>query len=321
MHNIIRNDHVTEYEFYKQIDKMKFEDLENYAGKFFTQLKIKILVQGNLTKDQAMSIGQVVLINLNPGQVTDASKIESRTRKIEVGNKSIQIKSFLANDKNSNTLCYYEIGKKNIRLDCLLDLLHRVIADPLYDYLRTKEQLGYAVGCTKINTHGILGMIFVLLSQENKHSADVVNVRIEKFVTEDLKKIIEELSDEQFQTIKESTIKMNYVDDVSLESEVNRNWSQILTEEYIFNYRSMKAKTLTTITKTDLLEFYNTELFTRKLSVQVIGNATEVQAQTNDTDELKLNLITDNADDSSNITDIDEFKKGLFLYPVLKVQI
>lgn len=322
MQNIIRTDHVTNYEFYKQIDNIKFEDLERYAGKIFTQLKIKILVQGNLTRDQAMSIGQVVLQNLSPGQVTNLSKIESRCRQIEVGNKSIKIKSFLANDKNSNTLCYYEVGKKNIKLDCLLDLLDKVITDPFYDNLRTKEQLGYAVGSAKINTYGVLGMIFVLLSQENKHTADLVNVRIEKFVTQDLKKIIEEMSSEQFHTIKESTIKMNYVDDVALSTEVNRNWSQIISEEYMFNYRSMKAKTLATITKDELLTFYNSGIFSRKLSIQVIGNATQDQVQTNDTEELKINLITENSDDSTTIiTDIDEFRNGLYVYPVLKAQI
>ncbi|CAO1403706.1 unnamed protein product [Diamesa serratosioi] len=317
MQDILRSDHVTDYELYKEIDKIKFEDLERYSEKIFTQLKIKILVQGNLTKDQALSIGQVVLQNLSPGQVTDASKIESRCRKIEVGNKSIKIKSFLPNDKNSNTLCYYEIGKKNIRLDCLLELLQKVISDPLYDNLRTKEQLGYSVGSAKINTYGILGMVFVLLSQENKHSADVVKVRIEKFVTEDLKKLLEEMSSEQFNTIKDSTVKINYIDDVQLGTEVNRNWNQIITEEHMFNYRSMKAKTLTTITKDELLEFYNSGIFTRKLSIQIIGNATD-QLQTSDTEELTLNLITDNTDD---ITDIDDFKNGLFVYPVLKVQI
>ncbi|CAO1404402.1 unnamed protein product [Diamesa tonsa] len=322
MQNIVRTDHVTCYDFYKEVDKIKYEDLERYAGKIFTQLKIKMLVQGNLTKDQAMSIGQVVMQNLSPGQVTNLAKIESRCRKIEVGNKSIKIKSFLANDKNSNTLCYYEIGKKTIKLNCLLDLLEKVITDPLYDNLRTKEQLGYAVGSAKVNTYGILAMIFVLLSQENKHSAELVNARIEKFVSEDLKKILEEMSDEQFNTIKESTIKMNYVDDVALITEVNRNWSQIITGEYMFNFRSMKAKTLATITKDELLAFYNSGIFTRKLSIQIIGNATQDQVQTNDTDELKINLITEDKDDSATIvTDIDEFRNGLFVYPVMKAQI
>lgn len=322
MQNIVRTDHVTCYDHYKEIDKIKFEDLERYAGKIFNQLKIKMLVQGNLTKDQAMSIGQVVMQNLSPGQVSDLSKIESRCRKIEVGNKSIKIKSFLANDKNSNTLCYYEIGKKTMRLNCLLDLLEKVITDPLYDNLRTKEQLGYAVGNAKVNTYGILGMIFVLLSQEDKHSAEVVNARIEKFVTEDLKKILAEMSNEQFKTIKESTIKMNYVDDVSLITEVNRNWNEIMTGEYMFNFRSMKAKTLATITKDELLAFYNSGIFTKKLSIQIIGNATQDEVQTNDTEDLKIKLITENTDDSTTIvTDIDEFRNGLFVYPVMKAQI
>lgn len=38
------------------------------------------------------------------------------------------------------------------------------MAEPFYDTLRTKEQLGYSVHCSTRLTHGVLGFAFVVNS-------------------------------------------------------------------------------------------------------------------------------------------------------------
>ena len=40
----------------------------------------------------------------------------------------------------------------------------QVMAEPVYDTLRTKEQLGYSVHCSTRLTHGVLGFAFVVVS-------------------------------------------------------------------------------------------------------------------------------------------------------------
>ena len=95
---------------YNKINNLMFEDLKNFLDSYFNQLKIRILVQGNITKDHAVSIGNLVVDNLNAGRVIDASEIEINCRQIKVGNNCLKIKSFMNNDKNTATTCYFEIG-------------------------------------------------------------------------------------------------------------------------------------------------------------------------------------------------------------------
>lgn len=43
-----------------------------------------------------------------------------------------------------------------------------VMAEPVFDTLRTKEQLGYDVYCTNRNTFGIMGVSITVNSQADK---------------------------------------------------------------------------------------------------------------------------------------------------------
>lgn len=43
-----------------------------------------------------------------------------------------------------------------------------VMDEPVFNFLRTKEQLGYHVYCTNHNTYGILGLSVTVNTQANK---------------------------------------------------------------------------------------------------------------------------------------------------------
>lgn len=68
--------------------------------------------------------------------------IESRARQLPIGNHYLRLKSVLPNDINSTVTNYYQIGKNTLRLMCLLELFEHIISEPLFDILRTQEQLG-----------------------------------------------------------------------------------------------------------------------------------------------------------------------------------
>lgn len=41
----------------------------------------------------------------------------------------------------------------------MVDLLESLMCEPLFNELRTKQQLGYTVDCSARNTHGLLGFM------------------------------------------------------------------------------------------------------------------------------------------------------------------
>lgn len=53
---ILRSDYWMDYEFYQHIDHVSLENIQKFMEKIFRQMKIQILVQGNLTKAHAQEV-------------------------------------------------------------------------------------------------------------------------------------------------------------------------------------------------------------------------------------------------------------------------
>lgn len=72
------------------------------------------------------------------------------------------------------------LSSSDLRLRVLADLVEQVLSEPLYDSLRTKQQLGYTVSSGTRLTHGVTGFCVVVVSAA--FEAGEVEVRIEAFL-------------------------------------------------------------------------------------------------------------------------------------------
>lgn len=324
--NMIEEHHKFLFERYLEADKITFEDLLSFSNEFLKELKIQILVQGNIAKSEAVKISKCVLTNLGCSDIKSETSLESRACKLPSGSNVLFVKSMLPEDKNSTTTNYIQIGSSSIRLQCLIEFIEKVMEEPLFDILRTQEQLGYSVSCSHRFNHGILGMSITVQSQENKNPTSIVHDRIEKFVHENMLQILEKMSDEEFLTIQNALIKLKNMVDVELENEVNRHWSEITSNELIFNRMELEAQMIAQLTKEDILEFYKTKVIApnaRKLSIQVVGNAEgeDIKVQENHTPKLEILQNRKPAEGQKVIIDMDIFKKSLEMYPITKTAI
>lgn len=229
----------------------------------------------------------------------------------------------LHNDINSIVTNFYQLGESSVRKQCLIEFLVKLMEEPLFNILRTQEQLGYSVDCSERDNCGILGIAITIQSQQNKNPAAAVEKRMDKFMLNDVKELVEGLTDENFTVLQEALIKLKSIVDIDLESEVNRYWEEIVSNDYLFNRLELEAQMLTTITKQDVIEFYKTNINLmnqRKLSVQVVGTTIEEDKADHSTTPV-LKLITDSTDiDVNTIEDIDKFRNSLFLYPVTQTK-
>lgn len=62
----------------------------------------------------------------------------------------------------------------------MTDLLEQLMYEPVYDTLRTKEQLGYTVGAGLRNTMGVLG--FCVVVQSAAYGVEHCTSRVEAFL-------------------------------------------------------------------------------------------------------------------------------------------
>lgn len=234
-------------------------------------------------------------------------------------------------DVNTLTSNFYQIGPITIRTNILIDLLMMIAEEPLFDSLRSKEQLGYDVSCTLHDNHGILGYSILVNSQETKFSAEHIDERIEVFRLA-LLNIIRETSDSEFEQYKESVAKIKLTEDNNLSDEVCRNWTEITTSEYAFNRVIKEVECLRGLTKSEFVDFYERHLLenTRKFSVQVIGRSDVLADSVHPIDDdVPVSLFHKRfdqltfiplvkSDKGAMIENIRDFVNKLELYPVTK---
>lgn len=73
---ILRSDYWMDYEFYQHIDHVSPEHIQKFMQKIFRQMKIQILVQGNMTKSQAMEVVTILERNLSCEPLDTVSEID-----------------------------------------------------------------------------------------------------------------------------------------------------------------------------------------------------------------------------------------------------
>ena len=79
------------------------------------------------------------------------------------GEKTLRVDGFNAKDNNTFVINYYQYGPGSLQDHVYMQVGSHIMEEPVFDTLRTKEQLGYTVYNTLRNTYGILGKEIILL--------------------------------------------------------------------------------------------------------------------------------------------------------------
>lgn len=252
-----------------------------------------MLIQGNINKDQALFIADNICRTFRCIDSEDCTNNQLPTANdISIGTTYFKVKSMLPNDTNSVIKNYYQIGKAFPLVESKLEILQKIIREPMFNMLRTQEQLGYSVSCSVKRDYKMLGFVITIESQEVKNPAWLVDGKIGFFLQQFIA-TLQMMSDDDFDTIKNSIIALKQSTDNDLMSEVERNWKEIMRGRNVFDRSKLEIRKMQLITKTDLIKFYEEHFIcpesVRKLSVQVLSNADADGNQEQDC--LHLNVL------------------------------
>ncbi|XP_059612508.1 nardilysin [Phlebotomus argentipes] len=313
------------YKKYNAVHTLTLEEIIQFSKDFLKTLKIQGLIQGNMTKEEALSITENVVSVLKSEPIDDLATIEKRAYQIPLGNNCVRVKGVNQKDMNSFVMVFYQTDAPATENACFVELLVNILEEPLFNQLRTIEQLGYDVNCDFRENCGFHAWTIGVNSQESQFSVEHVDERIEKFM-EDFVGILREMSPEDYKNARESVIKTKLMPDVQLRDEVTRNWGEIVTEQYVFDRINKEVEILRNISQEQLIEFLQKyafdEKFTRKLSIHVRGNklANETDLEQEQLPHA-LHLVYDvpNVGDTRQkfIDDVDKFRESLLLHPAV----
>lgn len=274
--SVIKRNHRSFLERYKHIDTIKFNDFKSFVECFLPTLSIKVLIQGNLVESRAQYVNAMILQNLKlQGAKNYCENNEaSQVYQLPLGANHVKLNSMRINDHNSVIKNYYQIGMSSIKTECLAEFLVSLLTEPLFDILRTHEQLGYGISCCCRKNCGMLAITITVEYQENKNSSNIIDKKIEEFLS-DFQHTLDSIKDADFLAAKRCFLSTKLSNDTDLEMEVNRNFDEMRNPEIIFNRNELEAMEIEKIKREEILEFYRKtfiEDLVRKLSIQIVGN-------------------------------------------------
>uniref|UniRef100_A0A3Q4GPZ7 Nardilysin b (N-arginine dibasic convertase) n=1 Tax=Neolamprologus brichardi TaxID=32507 RepID=A0A3Q4GPZ7_NEOBR len=299
------------------------DDLMTFVRGLKAELYAEGLVQGNFTSAfQPLPADVPVLF---------------RVVELPLKHHLCKVKSLNKGDANSEVTVYYQVKKQKTQhhrtFMCVCSQMH--MEEPCFDFLRTKETLGYQVYPTCRNTSGVLGFSVTVETQATKFSSEFVEAKIEEFLVSFGERLLG-LSDEAFGTQVTALIKLKECEDAHLGEEVDRNWFEVVTQQYVFDRLNKEIEVLKTFTQQELVSWFleHRNNSSRKLSVHVVGFGVEEgdQSATCSPDSAnsssaygevsELTFVpteSPSLQDTTLITDIRAFTSSLPLNPYHKI--
>ena len=80
-------------------------------------------------------------------------------------------------------VCFYQVGAPTLRQYNTAYILQLIMEEPLFNTLRTQQQLGYTVYCScEYSSGGILAYAVTVETDSDKYNADDIDAKIEDFL-------------------------------------------------------------------------------------------------------------------------------------------
>ena len=252
------------------------EDISNFYPQLLDQVHLEVLCHGNIHKEEALRITDLVESTLKPRALPVTQWQMSRNLILSPGS-DYTFQRKLGDPANVNHCIEYYVYVGDVVdrvLRAKLLLLGQMTEEAGFDQLRTKEQLGYIV-FTGVKMQATTMGYRVIIQSERP--TEYLEERINAFLAH-FGKSLETMSKEDFESHKSSLIAKRLEKIKNLDQESTRFWSHISNEYLDFLSREHDVSYLKPLTKSDLIDFFKyyinpTSPSRAKLSVHMIAQS------------------------------------------------
>lgn len=261
----------TSLEKYKIVENITLEKLREFSLLFLDSLYIQGLICGNIVEEDSVTIGQKLVDVLKFTPIPKQYVLKKQVKQLPKGESCCRVKSLNPNDTNTHVAHYFQKGLGNLKDSVYIQLLMCIIEEPLFNTLRTKEQLGYHVYPLLRDTHSVLGMSITVQTRTNKATPGHVDRRIAAFVAHVTTELLRKMPAKRFQQVKDELIQGKRCEDSHLREEITRIWDEIETAQYIFDRREKEIELIEKVKLGELRKFW-----TNLIGVQENGNSSKL---------------------------------------------
>lgn len=249
--------------------------LEAFIPQMLSKMHIECLMHGNVNKEKALTLVNVVenhmMSTVKVSPLLPRQLLLNRELKLEDGcNYVYEVNNGV--HKSSCIELYYQCGLQSTENNILLELVSQIIEEPCHDKLRTQEQLGYIVFSGIRRSNGVQGLRVIV--QSDKHPT-YLDERIEAFLKDMLTRL-ETMSDEEFLKHKDALAAHRLEKPKQLKIQTTLYWMEITGQQYHFNRANVEVAYLKTLSKADVIKFYEemlkaSSIIRRKIGVHVVS--------------------------------------------------
>ena len=161
-----------------------------------------------------------------------------------------QVASTNAAENNRAVEMYWQLGAESHALAAKVDLLVHLMYEPLFNRLRTKEQLGYSVSCSTRCTYGVMGFVIAVTSAT--HTPRHIEARVEAFLARRFLPFLSRMSKQTFLTNVEACAANKLREDHNLAEEMQRSLAEIESRQYCWDRAEREAAALRAVTQAEL---------------------------------------------------------------------
>jgi len=289
------------------LNESNFNSFSIFLDSFLIESKYEWLIQGNITKDEALDIvdsTQNILIK-NVLETKDISYI--KIAKIEKKH------NFLSKDEknlNSSLTSYFQAGNLNDRDYCKLLILEALFREKFFDDLRTKRALGYIVRLGLREHRGVNG-VFCLV-QSSERSPEYLHDVINEFLA---KPEFENIDNETYNEFVKSVIDELSIKHLNINEEARLNFSEIKSKNYKFDKKRIYIEIVKEIKFEEVKELYE-KIFTSELKRLDIGLLAHCHLEENNIYEIENNKkMVEKGVHRIKVDSPNEFKRIISVYP------
>jgi len=148
------------------IDQVTVENLAEYAKTVLERLHIEVLVHGNMIKDEAVKLTDMIERTLAPTALTPEELLSHQALVVPEG-IALQREAVSSPENPNNGIEQFTyIGDvRDDQLRAKLAVLADMVREPLFEQLRTREQLGYIVSITTLRLRSIAEALTLCLAE------------------------------------------------------------------------------------------------------------------------------------------------------------
>lgn len=281
-----------------------FQDFLIFSRKWLKTLRFEWLFYGNIEANEAARIATDcvdILSNqrlaLLKDEVPCELVFELPLQRAQPGLVlELEVSDF--NEENSCIYVFWQAGMETISLHAQLLILENIISAPCFLTLRTEKQLGYIVWTLVRNIRCSLDL--GILIQSHVASPSQLTNHIEDFLST-MRANFKEMTDESFETHKESAYKKIVQKDVQPAEEFARYVNEMTKRRYMFNKREKLGKAIKGTNKEEVKGLFERLFYTenRRIDLQLVS----------------ANLKPQHTSQPTAYKSVFEVRRGLATYP------